>query len=457
MMPDIGRSRIPVVVSDHIDKFDIRSPVEMQTDMVDSMSPPHAAEYISAQHALALDCATLQRIDNDMDACRTRIARAHAEMHFLERQRSAVQQRVAVHRARLSPLRTVPDQVLQEIFQHCLPDTPYVVPSARAAPLVLTHVCRRWRAVAHGSSELWASIALHDRGVWNYELEVEMVTRWLDRSCTRPIRMRITCLPCTDFGQHGNALCSDLFQVAIAHSAHMKELCLNVNKTYLHHFMSQARLPALRSILVSLHSVQRIDDPTEPTPPAAIAAPHLRHITLKGDGTAIHFLPRALYPQITHLALDCNLTLDLARLFHDFPHLTHLALTLSLARTALRFRTPPPEPARIHAAALRTLELRLDRDMLEFGDPGTLAGVLDPLDLPALRTLVIVAPRRARYDPQTGCTEDDARWMRSPSADALLARSRYARPRLVRRQVHAHPGLPDGQGPHWDEAFENGA
>ncbi|KAF8414970.1 hypothetical protein L210DRAFT_3398798, partial [Boletus edulis BED1] len=119
------------------------------------MTPPHAAEYASAQYALARDCATLQLVEQDIEACRIRIARAHAEMRLLERQRDAVQRRVSVHRARLSPLRAVPDQILQEIFQHCLPDTPYVVPNAHSAPLVLTHVCRRWRTVVQASSELW--------------------------------------------------------------------------------------------------------------------------------------------------------------------------------------------------------------------------------------------------------------------------------------------------------------
>ncbi|KAF8557950.1 hypothetical protein OG21DRAFT_1405982, partial [Imleria badia] len=119
------------------------------------MSSPHAAEYIWAQQALSRDCATLQLIGEDIEECRMRIARAHAELLLLERQRDAVRRRASIHRARLSPLRAIPDQILQEIFQHCLPDTPYIVPDARSAPLVLTHVCRRWRVVAQGTSELW--------------------------------------------------------------------------------------------------------------------------------------------------------------------------------------------------------------------------------------------------------------------------------------------------------------
>lgn len=404
--------------------------------MVDSMFPPHPAEYISAHHALTQDCATLQLIDEDIEECRMRIARAHAQMRLLERRRNTVQHRVSIHRARLSPLRTVPDQVLQEIFQHCLPDTPYIVPNTRYAPLVLTHVCRRWRAVAHGTSELWSSIALQDRGVWNYELEVEMMKRWLDRSYTRPIRMSITCPPCTDFGLHGNASCSDVFHLAIAHSSHIRDLCLNVNKTYLHHFINHASLPALRSIVISLHSVQRIDEPLEPTTPAFISAPHLRHVTFKGNGTLNNPIPRTLFPQITHLSFDCNLTLDLALLFQDFPNLQHLTLSLSLSRDALRVRLPPQSDHRILAPSLLHFEVCLDRDMVDFGDPTTLETLLDQLELPALQALAIAAPLRT----QTGHTEETSwenhmAWVGSPSVDALLSRSRYARPRVERRDL----------------------
>jgi hypothetical protein len=438
-MPDSGPMEIPTRVLVNVDKCDVLPPPEFQTDMVDSMSTPHAAEYVSAQHALAQECATLQLIDEDINECRMRIARAHAQMRLLERQRDAVQRRMSVHRARLSPLRAVPDQILQEIFRHCLPDTPYVVPGARSAPLVLTHVCRRWRAVVQGTSELWSSIALRDRGVWNSELEVEMMTRWLDRSRARPVRMSIVCAPCTDFGLDGNALCSGIFQLAIAHSAQLRELCLNVNRTYLRYFMDRASLLALQSIVFSLHSVHRIDEPPEPNTPAFLSAPNLRRVAFKGTGTSIDLLPRTVFPQITHLSFDCNMTLDLALLFQDFPNLQHLTLALSLSRDALRFRLPPQSDHKIVVSSLLSLEICLDKDMLDFGDPEQLDTLLDPLELPALHTLSIAAPLRPRYDAQTGRTEarweNHGEWVRSPSVASLLSRSRYARPRFECRDL----------------------
>lgn len=419
-------------------------PLEFQTDMVDSMSPPHAAEYDSAQRALTQDCVTLQRIEVDIEECLVRIAQVHAQMRLLECQRDIVQRRVAVHRARLSPLRVIPDQVLQEIFQYCLPDTPYIVPDAHSAPLVLTHVCRRWRAVVQVTSELWSSIALCDRGVWNYELEVEMVKRWLDRSRMRPIRMSITCPPRADFGLDGDVSSSEVFQLAITHSTHLRDLELNVNRTYLHRLLDRANLPLLRSITVSPHSVQRIDEPLELNTPAPLSAPNLRHIAFKGSGTSIDIIPRTIFPQITRLSFDCNMTLDLALLFQDFPNLQHLTVALSLSRDALRLQLPP-QNVDVVVPSLSGLEIRLDTDMLDFGEPETLETLLDQLTLPALHTFTIAAPLRPRFDARTRRTEarweNHARWVRSPSVAALLSRSRHPRPRFECRDLGSSGGV----------------
>ncbi|KAF9222647.1 hypothetical protein BS17DRAFT_708031, partial [Gyrodon lividus] len=119
------------------------------------MSAPRQAEYLSAHYALAQDSAKLRLIDDSIEECRKRIARAHADMCLLERKRHATQRLVSIHRARLSPLRILPDELLQEIFKRCLPENRYVVPNICSAPLVLAQVCRRWRVVAQGTSELW--------------------------------------------------------------------------------------------------------------------------------------------------------------------------------------------------------------------------------------------------------------------------------------------------------------
>ncbi|KAJ2936987.1 hypothetical protein H1R20_g104, partial [Candolleomyces eurysporus] len=64
-------------------------------------------------------------------------------------------------RAVLPPILKVPDDILHEIFLQCLPEHDLLIdilPSK--APVLLTHVCRRWRRVALEFVGLWTSLKL---------------------------------------------------------------------------------------------------------------------------------------------------------------------------------------------------------------------------------------------------------------------------------------------------------
>ncbi|KIK80419.1 hypothetical protein PAXRUDRAFT_238530 [Paxillus rubicundulus Ve08.2h10] len=354
---------------DRVEEAEVLFPVGADAYIVNSMSPPREAEYLSAQHALAQDNAKLQLLNDGIEECQQRIARAHADMCILERQRNATQHLMSIHRARLSPLRILPDELLQEIFKRCLPDTHYVVPNIRSAPLVLTQVCRRWRVVAQGTSELWSSIALRDLGVWNYEFYVDMVKRWLSHVRTRPLRMSITCPVHTDFGYDSNVLRSDIFNLVTAHESQLRDLRLNVNRTYLHHFVNNTTLPALECILISLHPKSRIGELPQPSAPVFHSAPNLKNVAFEGDGTSTHIIPPSISQQISHLSFDCNLLLDFTLLFQDFPHLQQLTVKLSISPDTLRIRLPPREGDMVVAHSLQRFEVCLDKGLLDFGSP----------------------------------------------------------------------------------------
>ncbi|KAJ7215601.1 hypothetical protein GGX14DRAFT_305468, partial [Mycena pura] len=53
------------------------------------------------------------------------------------------------------PILTLPPEITSRIFVHCLPHHGRVRPSLRCAPLVLTRICGKWRAVALSTGELW--------------------------------------------------------------------------------------------------------------------------------------------------------------------------------------------------------------------------------------------------------------------------------------------------------------
>ncbi|KAF9563814.1 hypothetical protein CPC08DRAFT_632287, partial [Agrocybe pediades] len=93
----------------------------------------------------------------------------------------------------LSPARHIPDDILHEIFYHCLPTDRNCKMNVREAPLLLTRICSQWRRVALSSPRIWSS--LHVRlettakqeeeelppGQLN-ELRCEAIEEWLMRS-----------------------------------------------------------------------------------------------------------------------------------------------------------------------------------------------------------------------------------------------------------------------------------
>ncbi|KII85589.1 hypothetical protein PLICRDRAFT_116074, partial [Plicaturopsis crispa FD-325 SS-3] len=80
----------------------------------------------------------------------TRIENAHMRLRI---EREILKNSITKHEAILSPCRLVPAELLSEIFSFCLPLV--VTPAVDTAPLLLTLVCRKWRAIALATPQLW--------------------------------------------------------------------------------------------------------------------------------------------------------------------------------------------------------------------------------------------------------------------------------------------------------------
>ncbi|OJA10180.1 hypothetical protein AZE42_01817 [Rhizopogon vesiculosus] len=155
------------------------------SSVVDSTCIPSVAEIKEAQLALQRDGQELEHVESMISGQYAEIEAIHKRICPLEENRRAVQSRIFTNRARISPMRFLPTQILQRIFKACIPDDRYVTPDIQSAPLLLCQICRRWREVAEASSELWSSIAvddLNDKGSYT-----AMVTRWLVASHHRPL------------------------------------------------------------------------------------------------------------------------------------------------------------------------------------------------------------------------------------------------------------------------------
>ncbi|KAJ3500109.1 hypothetical protein NMY22_g19372 [Coprinellus aureogranulatus] len=109
----------------------------------------------------------------------------HVEAHLkqLWARRNELRAAVDAHRALTGWIRRVPDELLQEIFVRTLPCTYLPTMSARDSPVVLTHVCRRWRQLAHSNPRLWAGLHVkkgEDEG---------RLSQWLARTGSVPISL----------------------------------------------------------------------------------------------------------------------------------------------------------------------------------------------------------------------------------------------------------------------------
>ncbi|KAF8214886.1 hypothetical protein K438DRAFT_1561983, partial [Mycena galopus ATCC 62051] len=84
------------------------------------------------------------------------------EMEFaltqLKEQRASLERPVDAHKALISPMRHIPQDVLLEIFFSCLPSEHNALIDSAEAPLILGRICRHWRSVAYSTPMLWSSI-----------------------------------------------------------------------------------------------------------------------------------------------------------------------------------------------------------------------------------------------------------------------------------------------------------
>ena len=81
----------------------------------------------------------------------------------LEEEIADLRRFVGRHRTLLAPCRQLPADVWREIFVFYLPigELGLCVRSTSRAPLLLTAICRTWRAIALNTPRLWNAIHIH--------------------------------------------------------------------------------------------------------------------------------------------------------------------------------------------------------------------------------------------------------------------------------------------------------
>ena len=100
----------------------------------------------------------LEEPRREYDALSAELLQLEATMKELQAKQQRLRAQMTPLCAISSPIRHLPDDILQEIFMFCLPSDHYPTLDPGHAPLLLTHVSRRWRFVASNTRRLWTEI-----------------------------------------------------------------------------------------------------------------------------------------------------------------------------------------------------------------------------------------------------------------------------------------------------------
>ncbi|KAJ6583997.1 hypothetical protein DFH09DRAFT_1144003 [Mycena vulgaris] len=160
---------------------------------LDTNYVPSDAEVEEIQTALTEPFRQLSLLDE-------RIAQLQAAVNELLAERATLKDEIDRYRALISPVRRIPQDVLEGIFFACLPTHHNSLINAREAPLLLGHICSYWRCVAHSMPTLWASLHIPyiNPSFASVSAPPDLIPRfvdvtqaWLARSGTSPVSLSV--------------------------------------------------------------------------------------------------------------------------------------------------------------------------------------------------------------------------------------------------------------------------
>jgi hypothetical protein len=275
-----------------------------------------------------------------------------------------VNQSLILHRGHTSALWRLPDEVLCQIFVHCLPETDHRV-STKVAPILLTRVCRRWREVVINMPSLWCRLSIEVR--WaskNWEKAAFWYDLWLNRLRKRPISLAIH-----GYSSGGATVLHNLLEPYTSQIS-----SLQIDSVSLLHFKLFRGLPALQEVTL------RWGDYCNGTSIARFLSSlpcTLRRLRLQGS----MFDPFEglstcqVWAHLTNVEMTANQPQDLPHLLHLCPNLSLLEIDLDFAEIFIQ----PLEP--FAHANLRSLSM----SCCTWAAPKSLPDLINALTLPDLR------------------------------------------------------------------------
>ncbi|KAF8213950.1 hypothetical protein K438DRAFT_1802613 [Mycena galopus ATCC 62051] len=261
---------------------------------------PSDSELFEIRALLVAPAEELARIDAQINEMEITLGQ-------LKEQRASLKRPIDAHRALISPIRRIPQDVLLEIFGACLPSEHNALIDPAEAPLVLGRICRHWRSVAYSTPMLWSSIHIPSlnylRVPPGHLLRLERVVEaWLERSGT--------CALSVSFFDHTNHfLVSDLevhplILRLLPVSRRLCHLTLEGDAEFFRPLLrlGPEDLPLLKHIWIKSTAYPAFEDHPDFT--TAMQIPTLEDLSLIAPLADAPSLP-VKWSQLTRLRLEC--------------------------------------------------------------------------------------------------------------------------------------------------------
>ncbi|KAJ7143645.1 hypothetical protein C8R46DRAFT_1360456 [Mycena filopes] len=184
---------------------------------------------------------------------RTRLAENKAKilelelpLSFLKQENDLIQDRLDAY---AHPVLTLPNEILSEIFIQFLPvypETPPII--GRSSPNVLGQICRKWRAIALSTPQLWRAISFSLANGKRLAQKIHLLETWLQRSgsCLLSLNM--------DLGTNTNAMQPFLVALAVQR-VRWQHLRLHSGSAALP-LLTDAALPFLRTVYIASNPIR---------------------------------------------------------------------------------------------------------------------------------------------------------------------------------------------------------
>ncbi|KAJ7024770.1 hypothetical protein C8F04DRAFT_151994 [Mycena alexandri] len=186
-------------------------------------------------------------VEADIAGLNSEIARLQRSMDALIAQRTELERFAHDHRGVVSIVRCLPDDILVEIFEHCLSGG---WTFSALKPMLL--VSRQWHSVASTSPHLWRHFVVTESATWPHFVMTERATQGLLKCLSFQLELSAKApLSITLDTSTGRGV--QILQLFLDASPRWEEANLNLTPAYFRHlFASNCAFPALKRLTINM-------------------------------------------------------------------------------------------------------------------------------------------------------------------------------------------------------------